>query len=65
MSAAAGAGRVSAMLVGVIFLRALFIMLGLGILHHDWNPAVPALGYWACVVLSLAITAVWTRPNKL
>lgn len=54
-------------LVAVIPLRAFFLMLGLGVLHNDWSPAIPALGFWASVILSLAVTAVtavWSRPGK-
>jgi hypothetical protein len=29
------------------------VMLALGVLHNDFSPAVPALGYWATVL------AVW------
>lgn len=27
------------------------LMLGLGVLHHEVSPAVPALGFWICFVL--------------
>lgn len=46
------------MLLLVVPLRALFLMLGLGVLHNDWTPTVPALGFWASMVVSLMITGV-------
>jgi hypothetical protein len=33
-------------------------MLGLGVLHNDWTPQVPALGFEASLVVSLMITGV-------
>ena len=45
----------------VVPLRALFLMLGLGVLHNDWTPQVPALGFWASLVVSLMITGVLRR----
>ncbi len=32
-----------------------FLMLGLGVLHHDVWSAVPALGFWATWLLSLFV----------
>jgi hypothetical protein len=45
----------------VVPLRALFLMLGLGVLHNDWSQEVPALGFWASMVVSLMITGVLRR----
>jgi hypothetical protein len=39
-------------------LRALFLMLGLGVIHNDWTEAVPALGYWPCVLVVMMLGAV-------
>lgn len=47
-----------AVLLLVVPMRALFLMLGLGVLHNDWTPAVPALGFWASLLVSLMITGV-------
>lgn len=49
------------MLAVIVPLRALFLMLGLGVLHNDWSTSVPALGFWASMVISLAITGVIRR----
>ena len=49
----------------VVPLRALFLMLGLGVLHNDWTSAVPALGFWGSLIVSLMITGVLIRmPRK-
>lgn len=39
-------------------IRGLFLMLGLGVLHRDWTPQVPALGFWASMLVALMITGV-------
>jgi hypothetical protein len=45
---------------------ALPVMLALGVLHHDVTTAVPALGYWAVVVLlwGLAVAVAYLRPYR-
>jgi hypothetical protein len=45
----------------LIALRALLLMLTLGILHHDWSSAIPALGFWACVILSMTFFGLVKR----
>lgn len=35
------------------------VMLGLGVLHNDVSPHVPALGFWACFLL------LWSLPTML
>ena len=42
-------------------LRAYFLMLGLGVLHNDWTSNVPALGFWASLIVSLAISGIGGR----
>jgi hypothetical protein len=54
-------GRDLSVLLLIVPLRALFLMLGLGVLHNDWTPSVPALGFWASMVVSLMITGVLRR----
>lgn len=49
------------LLLLIVPLRALFLMLGLGVLHNDWTPEVPALGFWGSVLVSLMITGVLRR----
>ncbi len=41
----------------IIPLRGFITMLGLGVLHNDWSPAVPALGYWASTAVTLMVTS--------
>jgi hypothetical protein len=44
--------------VGVlIFLRGFALMLALGALHNDWTVNVPALGFWACLAVSAALSS--------
>jgi hypothetical protein len=50
-----------AILLGIAPLRALFTMLGFGVLHHDWSDRIPALGFWACLLLVLAFTGILRR----
>lgn len=49
------------LLILIVPLRALFLMLGLGVLHNDWTPTVPALGFWGSLLVSLMITGVLRR----
>ena len=53
--------RELAILLALVPLRALFLMLGLGVLHNDWTPSVPALGFSASMLASLMITGVLRR----
>jgi len=53
--------RELAILMALVPLRALFLMLGLGVLHNDWTPSVPALGFSASMLVSLMITGVLRR----
>lgn len=46
------------LLLMVTPLRGLFLMLGLGVLHNDWTPEVPALGFWGSILVALMITGV-------
>lgn len=43
--------------VVVSFLNAWFVMLGLGVANKYW-PQIPALGYWATVLVILGISAL-------
>jgi hypothetical protein len=45
-------------LLVLVPLRAWFATLGFGVLHNDWSTVIPALGFWACYVLSLAFAGV-------
>ena len=42
------------------------IMLALGSLHNDVSPTIPALGYWATVIVmwGFGIIASYLRPAK-
>ena len=53
--------RELAILIALVPLRALFLMLGLGVLHNDWTPSVPALGFSASMLVSLMIAGVLRR----
>lgn len=33
------------------------LMLAVGVVHHEWWPAVPTIGYWWAVVLCLLLPA--------
>lgn len=39
----------------VVAARAFGLMLAFGVLHNDWTPEIPALGFWACLALAFAI----------
>lgn len=48
-------------LVMLVPLRALLLTVSLGILHHEWSRAIPALGFWSCVILSMTFTGLIRR----
>lgn len=48
--------RALLLFAAVVPLRAFCLMLGLGVLHNDWTPAVPALGFWGSMLVSLMVT---------
>lgn len=39
--------------------RGFFLMLGIGIVHDVWIPAVPTLGYWNSVLLFIVLDVVF------
>ena len=42
------------------------LMLGIGVLHHEWWSAVPTIGYWPAVFawMAFAYAAKWTRSYE-
>lgn len=42
---------VTAVLIGTWLLEALWLMLAIGAMHHDWWHAVPPMGYQAALVV--------------
>lgn len=50
----------------IALLTALPVMLALGVMHNDWNTAVPALGYWATVITlwGLGVALAYLLPNS-
>jgi len=53
--------RSMVLLIILVPLRALLLMVSLGILHLQWSQAVPALGFWSCVILSMTYTGLIRR----
>lgn len=47
--------------VSLIAGRAYLFMLTLGVLHHDWIPEVPALGFGACLIVSMTLWGLIKR----
>jgi len=61
----------TAVVVGFTFLQAYGVMLALGVLRHDVNPATPALGFWATWTVLWAVKAciailrnLWSRREE-
>lgn len=48
---------VNCLLVGMTFLRGFGVMMVAGMLH-GYGSAVPALGYWHCVLLSAVVSSL-------
>lgn len=58
----AGAFAAVALVLGALALVPFIAMLLLGALHADVLPVIPALGFWASVILTVSIAffgAVW------
>jgi hypothetical protein len=55
----------TAVVVGFTFLQAYGVMLALGVLRHDVNPATPALGFWATWTVLWAVKAILAILAKL
>ena len=41
----------------IVMLRGFALMLALGDLHNDWTTKVPALGFWACLAVAVALSS--------
>lgn len=53
--------------VGLILapLQGLYLMLAVGVVHHEWWPAVPTLGFWwAVLIVSLLRPALTNMPRE-
>lgn len=38
--------------LGILLLCGWFFMLGVGVVHHDWLPGLPTVGYFTAVVVA-------------
>jgi cytosine/uracil/thiamine/allantoin permease len=47
---------VLALLMGLAFMHAV------GVIHHEWIPQLPTLGYWWSVLISLLISLALVPP---
>ena len=41
-------------------LDGLFLMLAVGIVHHEWWAAVPTIGYWWAIMLAVLLRPLFT-----
>jgi hypothetical protein len=56
--ATAGAAIVSVFANGYLF------MLLVGLVHNQWLPVVPTIGYWTATGLVALATGIWGMPGK-
>lgn len=51
--------------LGAAFIRGLWLMLAIGIVHHEWIPACPTIGYsWSVVLAGLLTAALFPISNR-
>ncbi len=49
----------------VCLFRGWMLMLGIAIIHHNWWPAIPTVGYWWAALLVGLLHGVFSHiPNK-
>lgn len=49
--------------LGESMLKGLLLMLGVGILHHEWTTALPTIGYWPAVLTTIVLSGVLSRSR--
>lgn len=43
----------------------LFLMLAVGVVHHEWVPSCPTIGYWwACLLAGLIRATLYQLPER-
>jgi len=47
-----------------VFFNAYMLMLLVGLVHAQWLPVVPTIGYWTATGLVALATGIWGMPGK-
>ena len=59
-------GCLTAILVSIVvnLFHGWLFMLAVGVLHHEWWPQIPTIGYWWAVVVVLLLRGVFSQIRR-